>query len=85
MGSDDWDLNALMVTLREELQAQERTTAESLPSVRKPNNKEPATAAVLLTGDSKPTCSYCRQEHASSSCGVVTQPDARKQLLQKAG
>ncbi len=46
MGSDDWDLDALMVILGEELQARERTTAGSVPSVKK-SSKEPATAAAL--------------------------------------
>ncbi len=85
MGSDDWNLDALMVLLGEELQARERTAAVSVPSVKK-NSKEPATAAALLTGGSnRITCSYCQQDHTSNSCGVVTQPHARKQVLQKAG
>ena len=86
IGSDDWNLDALMAILGEELQARERTTAVSVPSVKK-NSKEPATAAALLAGGSgnKITCSYYQQDHTSNSCGVVAQPHARKQVLQKTG
>ena len=56
----------------------------SVPSGK--NCKKPATAAALLTGGSnRITCSYCQQDYTSNSCGVVSQPHARKQVLQKSG
>ena len=85
IGSDDWNLDALMAILGKELQARERTATVSTPCVKK-TNKEPTTAAALSTGGgSGPTCSYCQQDHTSNSCGVIIQPQARKQVLQKAG
>ena len=83
-GAKDWNLDSLMVILGEELQVRERMKTVSVPNVKKPS-KDPATAATLLAGAHKITCSYCQQDHPSNSCGVVAQPQARKQVLQKVG
>ena len=86
IGGDEWNLNGMMNVIEEEVRARERITAASAqtPTSRKP--KEPSTAATLLTGHgSGPTCTYCQQAHPSTSCGVVTQLQARRQVLQKTG
>ena len=85
IGGDDWNFDAMMVILGEELQARERIATVSIPSVKK-SNKEPPTAATLLAGgNSQVKCSYCQQNHTSNSCQVVTQPQARRQVLQRTG
>jgi len=87
IGGDDWKLDTLMGIMEEEIRARERMTPTcmSAPTPRKAN-KEQTTAAALFTGNSSgPTCCYCRQPHTSNSCGVITQPDARKRALQKSG
>ena len=70
IGGDDWNLDALMSCLEEEIQAQGRMAIPLTPAVKK-LNKEPATATALLAG------SYCQQDHAPNSCSVVPQPQAR--------
>ena len=75
-----------MNVIEEKVRACERTTSASAqtPTPRKP--KEPSNAATLLTGHgSGPTCTYCQQAHPSTSCGVITQLQARRQVLQKTG
>lgn len=78
VGDDELDLGILMKHVEGEVQAQDQTMAAkaSHGAMRKPENKEPHTAAALLTGSSGngPTCSYCRQSHLSNSCTVITQP-----------
>ena len=88
VGGDDWKLDALLKLVEEELQARERAAAISATLTKK-SHHTPPTGAGLLAGGSggkgPPTCSYCRQQHSSNSCGVVTQPGARKRVLQKSG
>ena len=47
----------------------------------------PTTAATLFTGEStiSITCSYCRGEHTSANCHVVTDRAKRRQELRKQG
>ena len=83
-GGDDWNLDNLMANLEKELQARERTAAVPAATVKR--SKDLPCAATLFTGERKKlTCSYCQQPHPSNTCGIVTQPHARKQMLQKAG
>ena len=92
IGEEKWELDEMLEVIGEELQARERTkamTAPTAPVVKKPGRELP-TAAALLTrsgnGPSNgPSCSYCQQPHSSNSCHVATHPDARRQILQKAG
>lgn len=87
-GSEDWRLDTLMGLLGEELEARERTSTVAGSTTGKKQGKEPYTAEGLFAGASagnKLTCSYCLQDHPSNSCGVVVQPQARKQVLQRTG
>jgi hypothetical protein len=85
IGEGEWKLDEMMKVMEEEIRARERTGATASPTMKKPT-KEPPTAAALLTGGgSGPSCSYCQQAHSSNSCQVVTQPQARKQVLLRAG
>ena len=83
LGNKDWDLDELMKIFEEELQVRERATTVLATNTRKAIKDTP-TAATLFTGDHL-TFSYCQGNHPSNSCGVVPQPDARKQVLQRAG
>ena len=84
-GSSDWKLDELMTTLSEELEARERTTTVAGSTPAKKPTKETHTAAALFTSTNKITCSYCRQDHSSNSCGFVAQPQARREVLQRSG
>ena len=79
LGGDDWDLDTVMKIMEEEVQACERMAAVSTTSVG-------VKKSVMAGGSGKgPTCSYCQQAHSSNSCRTVTQPEARKTILQKSG
>ena len=74
-----------MEILREEIEARERTKSITHRKPSKESSQPSPTGSTLFTGSQKVSCSYCQQEHPSNSCGVVVQPQARKQVLQRAG
>ena len=45
----------------------------------------PHVALVARSGVNSSACCYCNQGHSPQNCTVVTQPEARKQILQKQG
>ena len=82
----EWKLERLMSVIEEEIVARERLGQSKNP--RRNDGKPPPTGTTLFTRDSSstsPTCCYCDQQHRSSDCSKVTQVDARRQLLRKAG
>ena len=85
----EWKLDSLLKMMEEELVARERTALSSSqqPPTRRVADKPPHTATTLMSGNPPvtPQCCYCRQAHCSTTCQTVTQVEARKQLLMKAG
>ena len=84
---DRWSLDALLKVVEEEIRARERTTVNSPAPVKKPPNREQATAAALFSGNltSGLTCCYCGQPHASRSCEIVKLVEDRHHILQRSG
>ena len=71
-----------MTIVEREISARERAFSSSSGELR---GSGLPTAATLLTSDSQPKCSYCRQSHSSSSCTVITDIAQRKAILKRAG
>ena len=69
--------------IEKEIDARERAVTVLTPPQRQ--GRESPTAAVLMTGYTPQGCSYCRQNHSSSSCKVVTDVGLQKQILRKSG
>ena len=90
---DGWDLDRILEVFRSELEARELADGNNVNTVDQSSNKFPRgkgrkevpTDAALLTKESKPTCTYCRMDHASNDCKTVTNIAARKELLKRAG
>ena len=84
---DRWDMEKVMKIISREIDARERSStlrgSDRLPKKQFP--KGPPTAAALVANDSAPHCVYCDQDHQSTSCTVVTDVDARREVLRKAG
>ena len=88
-----WDINGLLETFRTELEAREHCEVVST----KPNQRDqgqghgsytnrqragPISAAALITTNKKQlTCTFRKQGHASSSCNIITDIGARKNVL----
>jgi len=85
----EWSLDVLLKELQEELQARERVVVDkpSSNTTRNSGRSHPHTAAALVSSVSPGTtsCCYCQQAHPSRDCKVVTQAEARKQILRKSG
>ncbi len=88
-GEDSWSLDTLMGELRLEIEARERAAAASLTPGSQTRKymytKEPHTTAALMTTASNPFCCFCNQSHPSDKCRVITQVEARKQIVRKSG
>ena len=82
IGEEEWHIDEIMIIVERKICARKRaftsTSGES-------HGSGLPTATVLLTSDSHPKCSYCRQGHSSSSCTVVTDIAQRKAILKRAG
>ena len=81
-----WTLDKMLETVKSELEDRERACMlSSKPTSKPPYAKGLGSAAALLTEGTPPTCTYCKNIHPSANCNVVTNPSARKQILQKEG
>ena len=88
---EDLDLETLQAAFEEELVARERSP-DPARNNRRPQDKPrpPPTPTTLLSGAQESgrepiACCYCQQSHSSVNCHVVTDFDARKQLLKTSG
>ena len=89
------DINGLLETFRTELEVREHCKVVST----KPNQRDqghgsctnrqkarPISAAPLITTNTRQlTCTFCKQGHASSSCNIITDNGARKNVLRHKG
>ena len=92
---DEWDLDHILNVFRSELEARERANGNNVSPIDQSSTKPPynrgrkglplSTDAALFASGSKPTCTYCRKDHASNACKNVTSIAARKEILKRAG
>ncbi|XP_044165250.1 uncharacterized protein LOC122949186 [Acropora millepora] len=92
---DEWDLDHILDVFRSELEARERANGNNISPTDQSLTKPPynrgrralplSTDAALFATGSKPTCTYCRENHASNVCRNVTSIAARKEILKRAG
>ena len=92
---DEWDLDHILDVFRSELEARERANGNNVSPIDQSSTKPPynrgrkglplSTDAALFATGSKPTCIYCRKDHASNPCKNVTSIAARKEILKRAG
>ena len=80
----------MMEVAEREIETRERTSMSAETSTmqtrRSSSYHDRQTAAVLIaTNPSSLSCYYCGEQHLSTSCKNVTNPDTHKQLLLKAG
>ena len=93
---DTWDINKLLKEFMAELDARKRVSllnprpentfqANGQSSAGGVRPKIPTAGALLSPQENRskpsPTCSFCQKNHASSSCNIVTDVAARKQIL----
>ena len=81
IGDGEWQVDQVMTILEREITARERASVTGT----EPRGPPLHTTAAFMIGDGQPKCSYCRQNHSSSSCTVVTDVAQRKGILKRAG
>ena len=77
-----------MEIIEKELEARERASMNSSghnTQIQTRKSHDHPTAAVLVATNASFSCYYCREQHVSTSCKTVTNPDARRQILLKTG
>ena len=88
VGSDSWNLDQMMEIIEKELEARERASMNSIghnTQIQTRKSHDHPTAAVLVATNASFSCYYCGEQHVSTSCKTVTNPDARRQILLKTG
>ena len=78
---NEWNLDKLLDTFQQELEARERITGTA---TNRDSKRYYGSASALTTG-SNPTCTYCRGSHPSRNCTTVKDPTARQDILRKTG
>ena len=87
---EKWEIDDLLRILKREVESRELCFHMSKTSVETSKNKPssssaPSTAFALHTSTDNQTerlsCLYCKHEHSSSKCDVVTDPKTRKNIL----
>ena len=85
--TDSWEISDVLTTIDKEVTIRERSTASSSGSeVRFKKHKSPQTAATFLNSTPRVNrCVYCNKDHLTSTCDVVKDIQARKDVLRQAG
>ena len=81
----NWGMTSLLEVFQEELRARERVSSEvTNKSAKNGRQASIPTDATLFSGVSRGvSCCYCDQAHSGNDCRVVTQAEAKRQLLKK--
>ena len=74
---ESWNLDELLRAVEEEVIARERVVATQTKKLRRDSNPPPSATT--------PACCYCDKDQLPASCDVVTEVNARKQMLRKSG
>ena len=84
---DDWALEGFLKIFLQELEAREQCSLNSEissgGSAQRAARSPMSTTAALLNNGGMITCTYCKGSHASVKCNVITEPLARKTILQR--
>ena len=85
---DEWNLEKVLEVFKAELEAREQCgqleASNPTGSSRQTRNAPFATAA-LLTNENKITCSFCKHNHPSAKCNIVTELKARLAIIKGQG
>ena len=84
-GDEDWELPKLLEILKVEIEAREKCSAgKTVP--KRSGMSGHATAAALTTANTgKTNCTFCKGNHNTVECHVVTDVQERKKILRNTG
>jgi len=82
LGEGEWKVDQIMKIVEREIGARERAFVQTGPHAHGTSSGLPTVTAVMAS-DGKPKCCYCRQNHPSVSCKIVTDVAKRIAILKK--
>ena len=91
--TEEWDVDVLLINLKQEIESREMCLRMSASNSNNSSNfyenkndqieEEQFTGSTLYSGSKTIgiSCSYCRRDHPSSKCNVITDINSRKAIL----
>ena len=90
--TEEWDADVLLINLKQEIESREMCLRMSASNSNNSSNfyenkndqiEEQFTGSTLYSGSKTIgiSCSYCRRDHPSSKCNVITDINSRKAIL----
>ena len=80
IASGNWNLDALMKKLGEEIEAREHAAAAQVYTPSSAPSKKPRDLPTAHTMILSNACPYCGQGHTPNACTVVTDVESRKEI-----
>ena len=81
--SEGWEIDQVLKILKTEITAREKTSVVSKENETHDNNLNPISGASLTNPSSFMKCLFCDKKHKSEKCRIVTEIQARKNILKK--
>ena len=84
-GDEDWELPKLLEILKVEIEAREKCSAGKTVSKRSGMSGHATAAALTAVNTGKTNCTFCRGNHNTVECHVVTDVQESKKSLRNTG
>ena len=81
--SEGWKIDQVLKILKTEITAKEKTSVVLKENEIHDNNLNPISGASLINPSSFIKCLFCDKKHKSEKCRIVTEIQARKNILKK--
>ena len=82
--SESWEIDQVLKTLKTEITAREKTSVVSKENETPDDfSEKPISGASLANGATFLKCLFCDKKHKSEKCRIVTEIQARKNILKK--
>ena len=83
--NEKWQVEDLLEILRNEVESREMCLSMTKREKQTKSNKDDFTASALVSNTSNLSCTYCKQDHKSSKCTIITDVKARRAFLRNKG
>lgn len=85
LGGGKWNVEEMMRIINREVDARERSTTGEQQRKQSHIDCPPTSSTFLNNSEQSSQCVYCGRSHLSSSCTVVTEVGARREVLRRSG
>ena len=85
LGGGKWNVDEMMRLINHEIEAREQLTTSSHIQKHPVKGTPPTSSSFFNHSEQSSHCVYCGQAHLSSSCTVVTEVSAKREVLHRSG